>query len=74
MKRCLMLTALLSLTLLPAQASGQSGRSPALTARLDSVMNALMALDLTPGSGIVVVRDTQIVYMKGFGYADVEAM
>jgi CubicO group peptidase (beta-lactamase class C family) len=69
-----MLTALLSLTLLlPAQASGQSGRSPALTARLDSVMNALMALDLTPGSGIVVVRDTQIVYMKGFGYADVEA-
>jgi len=36
-------------------------------------MNALMALDVTPGMGIVVVRDTQIVYMKGFGYADLEA-
>lgn len=48
-------------------------QSPALTAQLDSVMNALMALDLSPGAGIVVVRDTQIVYMKGFGYADIAA-
>ena len=45
----------------------------AQSARLDSVMNALVALELSPGAGIVVVRDTQIVYMKGFGYADVEA-
>jgi CubicO group peptidase (beta-lactamase class C family) len=44
-----------------------------VTARLDSVMNTLMALDVTPGMGIVVVRDTQIVYMKGFGYADIDA-
>ncbi|HEX6574153.1 MAG TPA: serine hydrolase, partial [Gemmatimonadaceae bacterium] len=44
-----------------------------ITAKLDSVMNALFALDVTPGMGIVVVRDTQIVYMKGFGYADIEA-
>jgi CubicO group peptidase (beta-lactamase class C family) len=54
--------------LLPAPARGQS-----LTAKLDSVMNTLMSLDLAPGAGIVVVRDTQIVYMKGFGYADAEA-
>jgi CubicO group peptidase (beta-lactamase class C family) len=58
---------LLSVTLiLPQSVRAQS-------AQLDSVMNALMALDLSPGAGIVVVRDTQIVYMKGFGYADVEA-
>jgi len=44
-----------------------------ITQKLDSVMNALMAMDLSPGAGIVVVRDTQIVYMKGFGYADVAA-
>jgi CubicO group peptidase (beta-lactamase class C family) len=58
----------LTIALFPGQASAQ-----ALTARLDSIMNTLMALDLAPGSGIVVVRDTQIVYMKGFGYADIEA-
>lgn len=44
-----------------------------ITAKLDSVMNALVALDMAPGVGVVVVRDTQIVYMKGFGYADVAA-
>ena len=53
----------------PISANAQSS----LTARLDSVMNALMALDMSPGAGIVVVRDTQIVYMKGFGFADVAA-
>ena len=65
--RTLVSTGLLSVTaILP-----QSGR--AQSAQLDSVMNALIALDMSPGVGIVVVRDTQIVYMKGFGYADVEA-
>lgn len=44
-----------------------------LSQKLDSVMNALYALDVTPGMGIVVVQDTQIVYMKGFGFADIEA-
>jgi CubicO group peptidase (beta-lactamase class C family) len=29
-------------------------------------------LGATPGVGIVVVRDTQIIYLKGFGYADAE--
>ncbi len=60
--------------MLPSQASAQSAPATSeLTAKLDSVMNALMALDVTPGAGIVVVRDTQIVYMKGFGFADVAA-
>src|SRR6187551_1243041 len=54
-----------------AQSTGKTASTP--TARLDSVMNTLMSLDLSPGAGIVVVRDSQIVYMKGFGYADVEA-
>ena len=66
-------TAFLSLMMAALGPAVASAQSPALNARVDSVMNALMALDLTPGSGIVVVRDTQIVYMKGFGYADVEA-
>ena len=56
-----------------ATSSIQAHAQSSLTAKLDSVMNALMALDMSPGAGIVVVRDTQIVYMKGFGYADVAA-
>ncbi|MEO8575838.1 MAG: serine hydrolase [Gemmatimonadales bacterium] len=60
--------------ILSVPAGAQTGsQSSKLTAQLDSVMNALMAMDLSPGAGIVVVRDTQIVYMKGFGYADVAA-
>lgn len=56
-----------------ATACAQSSSPAQITAGVDSIMNALMALDLTPGAGIVVVRDTQIVYIKGFGNADVAA-
>lgn len=52
----------------PAAAQQQTS----LTATLDSTMARLMSLNATPGLGVVVVRDTQIVYMKGFGHADVE--
>src|SRR5690348_11687052 len=64
--RLLVAVVLLSLVTFPV-------RAQSVTQKLDSVMNALMALDVTPGMGIVVVQDTQIVYMKGFGYEDVEA-
>ncbi len=43
------------------------------TAALDSTLTALFALDLAPGMSIAVVRDTQVIYAKGFGWADVEA-
>lgn len=48
----------------------QQQNTPAAVA-IDSVMSVLYSLDLSPGIGVVVVRDTQIVYMKGFGMADV---
>src|SRR5215212_8163905 len=48
-------------------------QQPQITQKLDSIMNALMAMDLSPGAGIVVVKGTDVVYMKGFGYADVAA-
>jgi CubicO group peptidase (beta-lactamase class C family) len=44
-----------------------------LAASIDSVAERLFALGASPGMGVVVVRDTQIVYVKGFGWADVEA-
>jgi CubicO group peptidase (beta-lactamase class C family) len=33
----------------------------------------MFALDAAPGMAVVVVRDTQVIYLKGFGYADLEA-
>jgi CubicO group peptidase (beta-lactamase class C family) len=43
------------------------------SARIDSVVTALFGLDAAPGMSVVVVRDTAPIYMKGFGYADLES-
>lgn len=51
-----------------------AAQQPALPmAAIDSVVARLFALDLAPGLGVVVVRDTQVIFMKGFGFADLEA-
>lgn len=68
-----LVTSVIAIAATQSAAQAKSQASPQLIAQVDSVMNALMALDVSPGAGIVVVRDTQIVYMKGFGYADVAA-
>src|SRR5688572_6116827 len=52
---------------------GAQQLTPSQRATLDSTLSQLFALDLAPGMGIVVVRDTAVVYMKGLGFADVEA-
>jgi CubicO group peptidase (beta-lactamase class C family) len=52
----------------PAMAQQQNP----LAAALDSTVSRMMSLNATPGMGVVVVKDTQIIYMKGFGQADVE--
>ena len=44
-----------------------------LAASIDSVATRMFALNAAPGVSVVVVRDTQIVYARGFGYADLEA-
>ena len=43
-----------------------------LYAAIDSTAKQFFDLNATPGLGIAVVRDTQVIYMRGFGYADVE--
>jgi CubicO group peptidase (beta-lactamase class C family) len=54
--------------------STTSTASTALTTvALDSTLADIFALDLAPGMSIAVVRDTQVIYAKGFGWADVEA-
>lgn len=60
------------ITLMLGCASAQSPSSTSSTARLDSTLNAIFALDLAPGMAVAVVRDTQVAYAKGFGWADAE--
>lgn len=51
-------------------------RAPAdggpLAEELDPLVEGLFDLDLSPGLGVAVVRDGEVVYLRGFGYADVE--
>jgi CubicO group peptidase (beta-lactamase class C family) len=62
----------------PGAGSTASGAAAVASAapsasRIDSVVTALFGLDAAPGMAVVVVRDTVPVYMKGFGYADLES-
>jgi CubicO group peptidase (beta-lactamase class C family) len=60
-----------------ASMSSLDGQAPAhptpLAAALDRVAGRIFALDGAPGVSVVVVRDRQIVYAGGFGWADIEA-
>ena len=67
--RCLGIT----LAAAAAQPAGAQQLTPAQRATIDSTLDRLFGLGLAPGMGIVVVRDTQVVYLKGLGYADAEA-
>lgn len=39
---------------------------------LDNALEALFARDLSPGMAIAVVRGTEVIYARGFGFADIE--
>jgi CubicO group peptidase (beta-lactamase class C family) len=54
-------------------ATAQSPSSTSSTTALDSTLAQVFTLDLAPGMSVAVVRDTQVIYAKGFGWADVEA-
>jgi len=56
-----------------ARPAGAQQLTPAQRATIDSTLDRLFGLGLAPGLGIVVVRDTQVVYLKGLGFADAEA-
>jgi CubicO group peptidase (beta-lactamase class C family) len=48
-----------------------SRATPAAEA-IDALATRLFALEAAPGMGVVVVRDTQIIHARGFGFADAE--
>jgi CubicO group peptidase (beta-lactamase class C family) len=56
-----------------ARPAGAQQLTPAQRSAIDSTLAGLFGLGLAPGMGIVVVRDTQVVYLKGLGYADAES-
>ncbi len=67
----------LTLALLATAACAHQAAPPqpapsGLAARIDTVFTRFAALNLAPGLGVVVVRDTQVVYLRGTGYADAE--
>ena len=56
-----------------AQPAGAQQLTPVQRTAIDSTLDRLFGLGLAPGLGIAVVRDTQVIYLKGLGYADAEA-
>ena len=56
-----------------ARSGAAAGAPAAPETRLDPVVTALFGLDVAPGMAVAVVRDTAPIYVKGFGYADLES-
>jgi CubicO group peptidase (beta-lactamase class C family) len=73
MLRLAIIASMLGCTSMQYPATPPGTSSTAITSSLDSTLAQLFALDLAPGMSIAVVRDTQVIYAKGFGWADVEA-
>ncbi|MCZ6679967.1 MAG: serine hydrolase [Candidatus Poribacteria bacterium] len=48
------------------------GEIGTMAERLDPFIEKAFALDLTPGMAVAVVQGNDVIYAKGFGYADLE--
>ena len=71
MKRLLAVLALA--TAACAHPTGAPQAAPSrLVTDIDTVVARFASLHGSPGLGVVVVRDTQVIYLKGTGYADAE--
>ena len=73
MLRLAVITAMLGCAAPQYPETSSSTSSTSSTSTLDSILTQLFALDLAPGMSVAVVRDTQVIYAKGFGWADVES-
>lgn len=68
----MLLTLLLTLAV-PAAASTPQPTAADLAAFIDPVIEQQLSANQSPGAVIVVVKDGQVLYKKGYGYADLEA-
>ena len=67
-----LLTAMLFCNPLTAFAQTSPDADAAIVRDLDAFIERVMATDLTPGLGVAVVRGANVIYVKGFGFADRE--
>ena len=64
---------LCSVSACTAQEAEQSNTTGSEGPRLDPFLAEAFALDVTPGMAVSVVRGDELVYARGFGFADIEA-
>ena len=71
----LLITAILSgTTPVSAQSEAEGPSDPAeVEAFMDGLMTSQMSENHIPGAVVVVVKDGQVLFSKGYGYADLEA-
>ncbi len=69
----LLAVGLSALTPLGVQAAGGGPGDPAeVQAFMDGLMSAEMSQNHVPGAVVVVVKDGEVLFSKGYGYADLE--
>src|SRR6185436_20787650 len=56
----------------PAVLWAQTSRDATITQDLDAFIERAWATDVTPGLAVAVVRGPDVIYAKGFGFADKE--
>src|SRR5688572_25892571 len=66
------LTFVFALLLVPGLAAAQSAEDRQSAAGVDALVTRIMALDVTPGLAITVVKGDQPILVKGYGWADIE--
>lgn len=58
---------------LPETSTGQAGSSLPANPQIDQAVQAVVKKFNLPGASVVVIKDQQIIYAKGYGYADLGA-
>src|SRR5688572_2911557 len=61
-----------ALFLMPTLAFAQSQQDKQFAADVDALVTRVMAMDVTPGMAIAVVKGDQTILAKGYGWADLE--
>ena len=64
--------ALLMVTLATTRVAAAQTTDPRLAADIDAFVNRVMAMNVTPGLAIAVVKGNEPVIVKGYGFADLE--
>ncbi len=60
-------------SLLPATVFCQKGDAGSMAEKLDSFIEKAFALDLTPGMAVAAIQGSDVIYARGFGYADLQS-